>query len=81
MATQTNTKTIQEHEILPKEFNPESWNDKIKNGICLNPHAEDYEKYFVKWQSQSKGKQPPGYYSTYVIGAQNIGNKQLVITP
>ena len=67
---------IQEHSLLPEEFNPESWNDKIKNGFCLNPSAVDFEKrFFCVWDTKRAG-----YYSTYVIGAQYIEGKPLIVT-
>ena len=68
----------QEHCRIPADFSPNKWNENWRDGLLLNPSSTGIDKkYYFSWSNLGKGW---GYYASYVIGAQWIDKKPLVIT-
>ena len=68
-----------EHDILPDEL-LNAISEECSNGMLLNPQAKKEDrKYFFYWNQDHF--QGPCYTASYIIGAQRIGNEELVIEP
>lgn len=73
---------IEEHKKLPVlgSFNPDVRSAKYTDGLLLNDRAPLYDqKYFFIWNKDQKPE--PCYTAHYIIGAQRIGDEELIIEP
>lgn len=72
---------ITEHQELPimGRINPYERSALYPDGMLLNKHASPYDqKFFFTWNTD---KQKPCYTASYIIGAQRVDGKELVIIP
>lgn len=80
----TDSQSWSEHEVFPDVTDYCNYDPIMKNGICLNPEALNFDKrYFIKWQEIDNEY---GYQTTYIIGAQwvnttNKGRIPVVVLP
>lgn len=75
-------KTVKEHESIGSDFS--RYDEKLKNGLCVNPEALPYNrKYFLQWSPTDITQ---GYTASYIIGVQWVetslcGKFPLIILP